>query len=697
MISDMQSLTLIFFLVTWFVALMLFIYWKTQKTYDGFSHWTWGSVLLPSGFLLITLSASFLSEILLVVSYIPIILSAMMRLDGTSRFIRSKPLPLFWYGILIPVFPILLYFTYIQDSFTARTLIQFVVITPLLFIIGIIALRSEKRENRIINYCFAATVILCGILEIIRSVQWILNGPPSYGSVDNFTNIVFVSALLLDILATGFFLMLNLVRARRDLTASEERFRSLVETTSDFIWEVDAAGVYTYASPKVYDHLGYRPEELIGRTPFDLMPPGEAQRIRGEFTRLAHSKLPIHSLENLCLHKSGVPVILETSGVPWLAGDGSLIGYRGIDRDITGRKKAEEALRESKAQLALAIEGSGVGFWDWDIETGVVRVNERWAEIAGYTLSEITPVTIDTWNAFCHPDDRLRSEELLRKHFSKETPRYECEARVRRKDGQWVWILDRGKVVEWDPNGRPIRMTGTHLDITERKQVEEALRTVNKKLNLLSGITRHDIRNQLTVLGSCLDLSEETIDNPAELRKLLKKEQDAADAIGRQINFTRDYEDLGVHSPVWQNVHMLARNAAAALPMGSVGLDIGCPGLEVFADPLLEKVFYNLIDNSLRYGGDALTGISVTAGNSGEDLRIIFEDDGTGISPGDKKQLFTKGFGRHTGLGLFLSRDILSITGIMITETGEPGRGARFEIVVPKGAYRIAATDRAAG
>jgi signal transduction histidine kinase len=110
----------------------------------------------------------------------------------------------------------------------------------------------------------------------------------------------------------------------------------------------------------------------------------------------------------------------------------------------------------------------------------------------------------------------------------------------------------------------------------------------------------------------------------------------------------------------------------------------------VFADPLLEKVFYNLIDNSLHYGGEKMTTIRVTVSGGSEPLRIMYDDDGAGVSADDKKQLFTKGFGKHTGLGLFLSREILSITGISITETGEPGKGARFEITVPEGVYRFA-------
>ena len=148
------------------------------------------------------------------------------------------------------------------------------------------------------------------------------------------------------------------------------------------------------------------------------------------------------------------------------------------------RRRAEEALKESREQLALAIEGSGVGLWDWYVQTGKTMFNERWAAIVGYTLAELSPVSIDTWINLCHPDDLQISDELMKKHFSKQLPRYECEVRMRHKDGHWVWVLDRGRVVEWDNNSNslPIRMTGTHLDISERKRTEEEDKKTQEEL-----------------------------------------------------------------------------------------------------------------------------------------------------------------------------------------------------------------------
>jgi len=127
----------------------------------------------------------------------------------------------------------------------------------------------------------------------------------------------------------------ELQKAHEDLRKSEERFRNLTEITSDWIWEVDKNGFYTYVSPKIQDILGYEPEEIIGKTPFDLMPPAEANRVSKFFNSIVASRKTFDCLENLNLHKNGHPVVLETSGIPTFDADGEFIGYRGIDRDIT--------------------------------------------------------------------------------------------------------------------------------------------------------------------------------------------------------------------------------------------------------------------------------------------------------------------------------------------------------------------------
>ncbi|MFA5236769.1 MAG: PAS domain-containing sensor histidine kinase, partial [Methanoregula sp.] len=256
--------------------------------------------------------------------------------------------------------------------------------------------------------------------------------------------------------------------------------------------------------------------------------------------------------------------------------------------------------------------------------------------------------------------------------------------RIRNAENKPCWVLISAAPIVWQ--GRPATL-GLMTDITDRKQMEQALRSANKKLNLLSGITRHDINNQLTVLQGYLAILETRQSDPT-VRDQLQKVTIATRRIASTIQFTKEYEEIGVAAPLWQDVRELVETAAQQAPLGPVTVNNRIPdGTEVFADPLISRVFYNLMDNAARYGGK-ITAIRVCLEERCEWYCIICEDDGAGVPADEKEKIFSRGFGRNTGLGLFLSREILSITGITITENGIFGNGARFEIMVPPGAYR---------
>jgi signal transduction histidine kinase len=223
---------------------------------------------------------------------------------------------------------------------------------------------------------------------------------------------------------------------------------------------------------------------------------------------------------------------------------------------------------------------------------------------------------------------------------------------------------------------------------TRLEATQNAFLTANKRLNLLSSITRHDIRNQLLALMGFIGLAKMKTTDP-DLLQYIGREEEAALTIHRQIEFTKNYEEIGVRAPQWQDVGMRIHALRSLVPPGEIAFSVNVRGLEVFADPLLEKVFENLIDNSRRHGKRVRHILFSTQQDGSDTIALTYEDDGVGIHEADKERIFKKGFGKNTGLGLFLSREILAITGLEIKETGVYGRGARFEILVPNGKYRF--------
>ncbi len=222
--------------------------------------------------------------------------------------------------------------------------------------------------------------------------------------------------------------------------------------------------------------------------------------------------------------------------------------------------------------------------------------------------------------------------------------------------------------------------------ITGRKRIENALRQANNKLGILSTITRHDINNQMMIVNGFLELCKSREKDP-DLSKYLDKMSHAAAYVQEQIGFTKDYQELGIHVPTWSCAGRRITEAFNQLHFTGVVLEDKTNGMEILADPMVGKVFYNLIDNSIRHGGH-VTCIKLSSERVGDSLSIAYEDDGAGISLVDKTRLFEKGFGKNTGYGLFLIREILAITGITIEERGQAGKGVRFEMLVPPGAWR---------
>lgn len=223
---------------------------------------------------------------------------------------------------------------------------------------------------------------------------------------------------------------------------------------------------------------------------------------------------------------------------------------------------------------------------------------------------------------------------------------------------------------------------------SERGAVQSAW-MANEKLTLLSKITSHDVLNQVTVIRGFTDLTRDSLPVGAPAIRYLDRIAEASISIEDQLGFTREYLIGGSESaPAWFNVSELVRRVTLKMPLGAVKVEDECGDLEIFTDPLFHRIVYNLVDNSLSHG-EKVTRIRFLFRSEGEEGVLTYEDDGIGIPYEEKEHIFMKGFGKHKGLGLFLTRGILAISNISIRENGIPGQGARFELRIPKGFFRI--------
>jgi len=271
----------------------------------------------------------------------------------------------------------------------------------------------------------------------------------------------------------GFFRDITKRKNAEDaLRESQERFRSLVETTSAWIWEVDKNGVYTYVSPKVKDLLGYTPEEVIGKTPFDFMPAEEVKHVGEKFHAILAAKAPITALENINLHKDGRRVVLETSGVPILDTHGNLLGYRGIDHDITERKKMEQQLHESTAMYKTLVNASPEAISVFDMEGHFIYVSLQTLKLHGFEKKE----ELLGHSAFelIAPEEHASARDSLQQ-VTKNPILHDIQYTALRKDGT-RFPLEGSAVVIKDQYGHPKSFITITRDITERKEIQDEIR-----------------------------------------------------------------------------------------------------------------------------------------------------------------------------------------------------------------------------
>ena len=266
---------------------------------------------------------------------------------------------------------------------------------------------------------------------------------------------------------------------RKQEEAARAHMAAIVASSEDAIVGLGLDGVITswnQGAARIYQYAG---ADVIGRS-IDILAASQSVAESRNIAALLQDRRIEHQ-ETVHARKDGSLIDVAITFSPILDVNGIMVGASAISRDITTEKKARQALRESEQRLELALSGGDLGLWDSHLPTGRVVFNDRWAQMLGYDANEIEH-RVGAWERLLHPDDAPRVLQAFTDHLAGETPYYECEYRLRTKPGDWKWILSRGKVVQRDPDGKPLRVTGTHLDIEQRKRTEQARRQAEQAL-----------------------------------------------------------------------------------------------------------------------------------------------------------------------------------------------------------------------
>jgi PAS domain S-box-containing protein len=435
------------------------------------------------------------------------------------------------------------------------------------------------------------------------------------------------------------------------------------------------------------EHLtGLSAAEVRGKRAFDMFPALRDSDAHLLLEQALSGKMVESSDISLHIPMSGKQAWVRLIFSPLHDASGNVTGITGIVQDTTARKVMEYALQSTIVQLMESEEKYRSVFNAKNdplllIDTRTRRIldlNDAASDLYRYTRTEFLELPLAA--LFMEPE---KYDDLLERQATGLRTYHQ-----RRKD--WTIFPAEISYAYFELKGNLVLLLSVR-DLSSVHETADALRLANTKLNLLIGVTRHDVMNNLTVLMGYNDLLKHTV-RDAQVLTVLGKEEVALQTIRHQIEFTREYYNLGVKSPVWQNVCDIATQAYSQF-VTTISFDCDTSDLEIYADPLLEKVFYNLFDNAIHHGERVLH-IRLSCVRKGADLLLIFSDDGIGILPENKERIFTRGFGKHTGLGLFLSREILAITHIEIAELGEYEKGAQFEFRIPSGYYRFPGSER---
>ncbi|MBL0917251.1 MAG: PAS domain-containing protein [Hydrogenophaga sp.] len=501
----------------------------------------------------------------------------------------------------------------------------------------------------------------------------------------------------------------------------QDRLQALADqipgTVFSLLIRADGTRAYRFVSSGVREMYGFEPEDLM-RDPMLIARyrhPDDVPRLGAETQAILAAKVDL---------AGEFRIVLPDGQVKWLykrscevSRDEEGVQRVGVLLDITARKKAEEALRENEALWKLALESAGEGVWDWNLATGEEYLSDSLLAMYGYSRDDIQGVAADL-DARTHPDDIPAMVEARRAHFEGPAPLYRNEHRVRAKDGRWIWVLTRGMVISRDEDGRPLRIVGTHTDITDMKLAEEQQRTLEVQLResqkmeaigTLAGGVAHDFNNLLAAILGNLVLAREDVgaDHPAQesLAEINRAAIRARQLVQQILTFSRRGAQVMEHQPLLPLVEEALGLMRSLLPAGvRLVTRLSSEPLPALVDGTqLQQVLMNLCTNAWQaFAGrpgevtvaleraelDAARALQLGVLEPGSYVCLSVADNGPGIDEVTQRRVFepfftTKAPGTGTGLGLAVVHGIVKAHRGAIGLTSQPGAGTRFDVYLP--------------
>jgi PAS domain S-box-containing protein len=471
------------------------------------------------------------------------------------------------------------------------------------------------------------------------------------------------------------------------LKESEKRFRAIFDSSIDSILVLNDAGNIVYSNKSAKGMLDYAKDQITKAFNKHFNRQFTAtyeQNMHEGFKQLSDGNLSMTGKTvELALKKgSGETTIVELSFSAFTE-NGQWYGVS-IVRDVSERKRQEQLLEESRQTLKalFSYNPEAIVFMDRDFR--VTEINPSFTKLFRFTPENIKGKKITD---VIVPDGFEEETMNIEEEISKGPVSFSTTRK--RRDGSLVNVgLSGGPLVV---NGKVAGFFLVFVDISDLIFVQNVLdgalshaELLNEKIRVLGGFTRHDVRNKLGLIQGNLYLARNKCEIEPNLEKYLSNIDGSIKTICDILDFAKTYEMIGVEELVPVDIGKMVQNAMSLFSdLKGVKVENQCLGLEVIADSLLTQVFYNLIDNSLKYGEKTST-ICIFAEKLDErSIRLCFKDDGVGLDEQFREHLFERGFGKGTGFGLYLIRKICEVYGWSVKENGQAGQGTQFEFLIP--------------